>query len=95
MSLQAPFNNNNGIFRKFQLVPCNSSAKSWKLEGLLRRVKLVGEHAFKNTGEGVPPLGFMALVYATLPKLGDGSLMNRNDFAQSYKLVYEEFSQKE
>ncbi len=81
MSPQAPFNNSSGMFRKFQHVPCNSSGKSWKFEGLLRRVKLVGEHAFKSTKEGLPPLGFMALVYATFPKLGDGSPMNCSDFA--------------
>ncbi len=95
MSPQAPFNNNSGMFREFPHVPCNNSGKSRKLEGLLRRVKLEGEHAFKSTKEGLPPLDSMALVYATIPKLGDGSPMNRNDFAQTYKLVYEEFNQKE
>ncbi len=94
MSIQAPFNNSNGMFRKSQVVPCNNSGKLGKLEGLLKRVKLEGEHVFKSTKEGLPLPTFMAQVYATIPNLGNGSPMNQSDFAQTYRLVYEGFSLK-
>lgn len=94
MSIQAPFNNINGMFRKSQVISCNNSGKLGKLEGLLKRVKLEGEHVFKSTKEGLPLPSFMALVYATIPKLGNGSLMNHSDFAQTYRLGYEGFSLK-
>jgi hypothetical protein len=94
MSIQAPFNNNNAMFRKLQVIPCNSSGKLGKLEGLLKRVKLEGEYAFKSTKEGLPLPSFVALVNAIIPKLGNGSLMNCNVFTQTYRLVYEGFSTK-
>ncbi len=60
----------------------------------MKRVKLEREHAFKSTKEGLALPSFVALVYATIPKPGNGSPMNRNDFAQIYRLVYIGFSPK-
>jgi hypothetical protein len=95
MSPQAPPSNSNEKSGKSQIIPYNSSGKSRKLEGLMKRVKLEGEHACKSPKEDLPHVSFATSMYATIPNIGDGNPMSRNDFVKTYGLICQGFSPKE
>jgi hypothetical protein len=78
MSPQTPPINSNEKFGKSQIGLYNNSEKSRKLEGLMKRVKLEGEHAFKSPKEDLPLAGFATPMCAIVPNIGDGNPMNHS-----------------
>jgi hypothetical protein len=94
MSPQAPPCNSNEKSGKFQIVFYNSNGKSEKLEGLMKRVKLEGEHAFKSPKVDLLRAGFATPLYATIPNIGDGNPMSCSDFVETYGLICQVFSPK-